>query len=150
MDYNWETWSQFFQENWLVLLVALVVLFIVVNVVKTVIKWVIVAVIVIAIVVYSGYNLEDLKTKFDDLKEMSTQVADSVRQEAMQAMAGEMTDATYTSGEDGSYTVRTDNLQLSGRIGDNEVAVIYRGAPLGKWKIDATIQSLIEHSRQNG
>ncbi|GGF96724.1 hypothetical protein [Paenibacillus abyssi] len=150
MDYNWEMWSQFFQENWLVLLVALIVLFIVVRVVKTVIKWAIVAVIIIAIVVYSGYNLEDLENNFDEIKTMGSQVADTVKQEAIQAMVGEAEDAAYIQNDDGTFTITTNNLELNGKLGDNEVAVSYRGAPLGKWKIDETIQALIDQSKANG
>jgi len=149
MNYNWDTWSVFFEENWFVLLIALIVLFIVVKLVKTVIKWAIVAVIIIAIVIYSGYNLEDLKTNFDELKTMGTAVADKVSQEAFQAMAGEAEKATYSDSTEGTYTVETDNLTIKGVPGENEVTVIYRGASLGKWKIDETIQALIDQAKRN-
>lgn len=86
MDYNWDTWSLFLKENWIMLLVALVILFIVVRIVKTVVKWAIVAVIVLVIIVYSGYNLQDLKAGMEGLKEVGSQfsdsLTDSVKQEA--------------------------------------------------------------------
>ncbi|WP_020616080.1 hypothetical protein [Paenibacillus daejeonensis] len=150
MNYDWETWSLFFQENWLVLLIALVVLLIVIKVVRTLVKWAIVAVIIIAVIAYSGYNLQDLSGSLDDLRSMGSQVADTVKQEALQAMAGEADKAVYTNNGDGTHTVATPTLTLEWTGGDEEVAVTYRGTSLGKWKMDATIRGLIDQARQHG
>ncbi|MFS0727167.1 hypothetical protein [Paenibacillus sp. 1P07SE] len=149
MSYDWETWSLFFQENWLVLLIALLVLLIVVKVVRTVIKWAIVAVIIIAVIAYSGYNLQDLSGSLDDLRSIGSQVADSVRQEAFQAMVGEADKAVYTDNGDGTHKVETPTLTLEWTGGEQEVAVTYRGASLGKWKLDETVRGLIDQARQN-
>jgi hypothetical protein len=148
MKYDWETWSLFFQENWLMLLIALLVLLIVVKVVRTVIKWAIVAVIVIAVIAYSGYNLQDLNKSLDDLRTIGSQVADTVKQEALQAMAGEADKAVYTNNGDGTHTVATPTLTLEWANGAEEVGVTYRGASLGKWKIDETVRNLIEQAKQ--
>ncbi|MBJ6362299.1 hypothetical protein ACFOQM_13440 [Paenibacillus sp. GCM10012307] len=152
MDYNWETWSLFLKENWIMLLVALVILFIVVRIVKTVVKWAIVAVIVLVVIVYSGYNLQDLKNGMDGLKEMGNQFTDSltgsVKQEALSLMEKEAGEAVYTSNPDGSFSVKTKNIELSGKTGEDEVAVSLRGLPIGKWKIDDTIKGLIEASKK--
>jgi hypothetical protein len=141
-NYDTETWFQFLKDNWLVLLIALAVLFIIIRIVKTVVKWLIVAVIVVGIVLYSGYSLEDLKS-------LGTKVTESVKQEAITAMAGEAKDATYTSNGDGTFTIKTKNLELVGKPGDNEVKVSFRGAPLGTWKIDSAIEALIEQAKKN-
>lgn len=134
------------------LLVALVILFIVVRIVKTVVKWAIVAVIVLVIIVYSGYNLQDLKAGMEGLKEVGSQfsdsLTDSVKQEALNLMKKEADEAVYTSNPDGSYSVKTKNIELSGKPGENEVAVSLRGIPIGKWKIDDTIKELIASSKQ--
>lgn len=148
MKYDWETWSLFFQENWLMLLIALLVLLIVVKVVRTVIKWAIVAVIVIAVIAYSGYNLQDLNKSLDDLRTIGSQVADTVKQEALQAMAGEADKAVYTNNGDGTHTVATPTLTLEWTNGAEEVGVTYRGTSLGKWKIDETVRNLIEQAKQ--
>lgn len=141
--YDLDTWTAFFKEHWLVLVVALIVLFLIVRIVKTVIKWAIVAAIVLGLVVYSGYSM-------DDLKEIGSKVADTVRQEAVNAMAGEAKEAEFVNNEDGTFTVKTKNIELTGEPGASEVSVSFRGAPLGKWELDSTIQDLIDQAKQNG
>ncbi|ALS26737.1 hypothetical protein ABEV74_06390 [Paenibacillus cisolokensis] len=141
-NYDWATWSRFFEENWFVLVIALILLLVIVGIVKTVVKWLLVAVVVIAVVVYSGYNLEDLKS-------IGEKVTDTVKQEALNAMVGEALNATYIENGDGTFTVKTDNLELQGVLGENEVKVSFRGAPLGTWKIDDTIRDLIDKAKQN-
>ncbi|RXZ84263.1 hypothetical protein EBB07_04095 [Paenibacillaceae bacterium] len=149
MNYDMDMWISFIKENWLFLIIALLALFIVVRVVKTVIKWALVAIIVIVVIVYSGYNLGDLKSQWDEIAAVGSQVADNVKQEALQAMVGEADDALYKTNEDGTYTVTTKNVELKGKAGENEVNVYYRNAPLGKWKIDETLKMLIEKSKAN-
>ncbi|MFF2480790.1 hypothetical protein [Paenibacillus sp. NPDC058071] len=141
-NYDWNTWTTFLKEHWIVLAVALVVLLLVIGIVKTVLRWALVAVIVVGIVVYSGYSM-------DDLKAIGTKVADSVKQEAVTAMVGEVEKATFATNSDGSFTVKTDNLELKGKPGSGEVSVSFRNAPLGTWKIDDTIQRLIDEAKQN-
>lgn len=154
-NYDADIWIQFFKDNWFILVIALIVLLIVIRVVKTVVKWLIILAIVLGLVVYSGYSLEEVKNlaanvTFDDVKEFGTKVADSVKQEAIIAMAGEAKEATYTANEDGTFTIKSKNVELNGKPGDNEVKVSFQGAPLGTWKIDATIQALIEQAKKNG
>ena len=141
--YDLDTWTAFFKEHWLVLVVALIVLFLIVRIVKTVIKWAIVAAIVLGLVVYSGYSM-------DDLKGIGSKVADTVRQQAVNAMVGEAKEADFVNNEDGTFTVKTKNIELTGEPGANEVSVSFRGAPLGKWELDSTIQALIDQAKQNG
>ncbi|SDX68335.1 hypothetical protein [Paenibacillus sp. CF384] len=145
-NYDLDTYVQFFKDKWLFLVIALVVLFIVVRIVKTVVKWLIVVAILAGVVFYSGHSLEELKNLGSEL---GTKVADSVKQEAISAMAGEAQDATFTTNSDGTFTVKTKNLALDGTPGQKEVKVTFRGTPLGTWKIDATIQSLIDQAKKN-
>ncbi|WP_029192225.1 hypothetical protein [Paenibacillus harenae] len=153
-SYDLDTWTAFFKEHWFVLVIALVVLFLIVRIVKTVVKWAIVAAIVLGIVVYSGYSMEDLKeigTKVKDtMQQEAAKVADSVKEEAVNAMVGEAKEATFTDNEDGTFTIKTKHLELTGEPGVNEVSVKYRGAPLGKWELDSTIQSFIDQAKRNG
>lgn len=141
--YDTDTWMTFFKDHWLVLVIALVVLFMIVRIVKTVLKWAIVAAIVLGIVVYSGYSM-------DDLKEIGTKVADTVKQEAVNAMVGEAKNASFVNNPDGTFTVKTKNVELTGVPGENEVAVSFRGTELGKWELDSTIQTFIDQAKQNG
>jgi len=152
MQYDIETWKRFLEEHWMMLAIAIVVLFIVIRLVKTVLKWLLVAVIVVGVVVYSGYTLDDLNV--DNLKEIGSQigaqVAESVKKEAVDAMIGEAANATYTANADGTFTVKTANLELTGTPGAAEVAVSFRGAPLGNWKVDDTIAALIDQAKTKG
>lgn len=150
-SYDWNTWSTFLQEHWLVLVIALVVLLLIIRVVKTVVKWALVAVIVLGVVLYSGYSLDDLKSI--DLGSIGSKVADgldSLKKEAVTAMAGEVDKATFATNADGTYTVKTDNLELTGVPDSGEVSVSYRGTKLGTMKIDSTIQTLIDQAKNNG
>jgi hypothetical protein len=148
LNYDWETWKVFFEEHWIMLVIAIIILLFIIGIVKTVLKWALVAAIIVGILLYSGYSLKDLS--LDNLKSIGTQVADSVKKEAVTAMAGEAKDAVYTQNEDGTFTVKSDHLTLSGKVGDNEVAVSFRDTPLGKWKVDETIQMFIAQAKQNG
>ncbi|WP_270165082.1 hypothetical protein [Paenibacillus sp. SYP-B4298] len=150
MDYNWETWKLFLQENWIMLLAALVVLLIVIRIVRTVVKWAIVAVIVLVIIVYSGYTLQDLKDGVDSLKDMGTQVTENLKQEVYSLVKKEAADAVYSVQKDGSFNVKSKNIELSGKAGEQEVAVSLRGLPLGTWKLDETLQGMINEAKRNG
>ncbi|ACT03483.1 hypothetical protein [Paenibacillus sp. JDR-2] len=141
--YDWNAWSTFLQDHWLVLVVALVVLLFIIRVVKTFVKWALVLVIVVGIVAYSGYTL-------DDVKSIGTQAIDSLKQEAVSAMAGEVDKATFTSNSDGTFTVKTENLEMTGVPGSGEVNVKFRGKSVGTMKIDSTIQALIDQAKANG
>jgi len=141
-SYDLDTWVQFFKENWIMLLIALVVLFLVIKVVKTVVKWLIVAVIVVGVIVYSGYTM-------DDLKDIGSKVADSVKQEVMTAMVGEAKDATFKTNDDGTFTVTSKNVEIIGKPGDKEVQVSFQGAPAFTMKIDDTIRNLIDLAKKN-
>ncbi|MFD0715237.1 hypothetical protein [Paenibacillus sp. GCM10027626] len=145
MNFNQDIdiWIQFFKDNWVMLLIALVVLFLVIKIVKTVVKWLIVAVIIIGVVVYSGYTL-------DDLKDIGTKAIETVKQEVVSTMAGEVKDAKYTTNKDGSFTVTTKNLELTGMPGDRKVKVSFQGTPAIEMKIDDTIRNLIDQAKSNG
>lgn len=143
MSFDQETWELFFRENWLVLLIALVVLFIVIKVVKTVVKWLIVLVIIAGIIIYSGYNLEDLKN-------VGTQAVESLKQEAVSLMIGEAKDAKYAAGSDGSFTIMTKNIELNGKAGVNEVDIAVRGTKIFSMPIDETVQNFINQAKKNG
>ncbi|MFD0960396.1 hypothetical protein [Paenibacillus chungangensis] len=156
-SYDWDTWTTFLEENWLILLIALIALFLVIRIVKTIIKWAIVAIIVIGIVLYSGYTLEDVKeigskvmdTSIDELKELGSKVSESVKQEAVNAMMGEAQDAQYTLEKDGAYMVETKNVKLKGEVGADEVYVSVHGAPYIMLQLDETIMAFIEQSKSN-
>lgn len=141
--YNTETWTTFFKENWLVLAIALLVLFLIVRIVKTVVKWALVAVVVIGLVLYSGYTL-------DDVKELGSKVVDTVKQEAVNVMLGEAQEAEYKAAADGTYTITTDNIELTGKAGSGEVKLSLRGAPAITLQVDSTIQSFIDQAKSKG
>lgn len=143
--YDWTTWQTFLQEHWIVIAIVIIVLLIVIRVVKTVLKWALVAAILAGLFLYSGYKLEDLS--LDNLKAIGTQVADSVKREAMEAMTGEAKEAVYTASGDGTFTVKSDNLEITGQAGDDKVKVTYRGAPIGTWPIDDTIRAFIDQAK---
>lgn len=142
-SYDTETWSTFFQENWLVIAIALLVLFLIVRIVKTVVKWALVAVVVIGLVLYSGYTMEDVK-------ELGGKVVDTVKQEAVNVMLGEADKAEYKAGADGTFTITTDNIELTGKAGSTEVKVSLKGAPAITLQLDSAIQGFIDEAKSKG
>ncbi|MHA6483085.1 hypothetical protein ACX1C1_14425 [Paenibacillus sp. strain BS8-2] len=142
-SYDTDTWTTFFQDNWLVLAIALIILLIIVRLVKTVVKWALAAVIIIGVVLYSGYSL-------DDVKDIGTKMMDTVKQEAVTAMIGEVENAEYKANADGTFTVTTTNVELTGKAGENEVKVSLKGAPAITIPLDDTIKTFIEQAKQKG
>jgi len=144
-----ETWKQFLSDRWYVLAIALVVVLLVIKIVKTVVKWLLVAAIVVGVLLYSGYSLEDLRV--DRLKELGERIREqavtTLTREVLEAMAGEASEAVFTVGEDGTFTVKSSSLVITGRIGEAEVNVSYLGAPLGRVKVDETISSFIDQAK---
>ncbi|WP_136603656.1 hypothetical protein [Paenibacillus dokdonensis] len=143
---NTQVWSDFLQQNWLVIVIALIVLFVVLNLVKTMVKWALVIVIIVAVVVYSGVSLEKIKDVVNDVK---TEAVDNLKSEATNVMMKEAKEAKYTSDAAGNFTITTPNLEMTGQKGKDKVDVSLRGVSLGQWKISDNVQSFIAESKNN-
>lgn len=143
---NTQVWSDFLQQNWLVIVIALIVLFVVLNLVKTMVKWALVIIIVVAVVVYSGVSLEKIKDVVNDVK---TETVDTVKTEATNLMMKEAKEAKYAADAAGNFTITSPNLELKGQKGQDKVEVSLRGVSLGQWKISDTVQSFIAQSKNN-
>ncbi|MDO7907081.1 ATPase [Paenibacillus sp. JX-17] len=145
MDIN--VWKDFIQQNWLVILVALIVVFIVLNLVKTVVKWAIVILIVGAVIVYSGISLEQIKNTVTDVTD---QAVGTLKSEAMTMMLKEAKDAAYVPGADGQFVITSPNLEVTGSQGSDKVKVKFRGVSVGEWSLDnETLQSFIQQAKQH-
>jgi len=140
MNLDIDTWLTFAQDNWIVIVIAIAAILIVMKVVKTVLKWVLVAAIVIGIVTYGGLTI-------DDIKEVGTKVSEEAKDQAIKAMAGEASDATYTLNADGSYTITTKNLELNGVPNSGEVSVKLKGISLGTWKMEGEVRDFVSKAR---
>jgi hypothetical protein len=142
-----QVWTDFLQQNWLVIVIALVVLFIVLNLVKTMVKWVLVIVIVAGLLIYSGISLERIGEVVTTAKD---ETVDTLKTEATNMMLKEAKDAKFTKNTDGTYVVTTPNMSLKGETGTETVDVTFKGVPLGEWKINDTIITFIETAQSNG
>jgi len=143
---NVQVWTDFLQQNWLVIVIALVVLFVVLNLVKTMVKWVLAIVIVAGLLIYSGISLDKIGEVVTTIKD---ETVDTVKSEAMNMMLKEAKDAKYTKNSDGSYAVTTPNVSLKGETGTETVEVTFKGVPLGEWKVNDTIITFIESAQSN-
>lgn len=137
-----EQWIELVKEHWVVFVLALIALFVVIKVVKTVIKWVLVIAIIGLVVLYSGLTM-------DDLKSVGSQVIDTVKEEALNVMINEMKDAQYRLNEDGTFTVVSNNIELTGEPGADAVTVTFKGQKVGSLRLDETIQNFIEQAKSN-
>lgn len=141
-----QVWTEFLQENWLVIVVALVILFLVLNFVKTLVKWALVLVIAAFIIIYSGITLKDIGDAVTTVKDQAVSISQS---EAMNMMKNEAKEAKFTKNADGSFTIKTPNLEVNGTPGSDKVKVMFRGVSLGEWSVNSTLESFIQEAKQN-
>lgn len=141
-----QVWLEFLKQNWLVIVIALVVLFIVVNLVKTFIKWALVILIIGGLLIYSGISLEQIGEVVTTVK---NEAVDTVKSEAMNIMMKEAKEAKYTSHGDGTFTVKSPNLELKGKSGSTEVEVNFKGVSVGKWDVNESIKEFIAQAKTN-
>lgn len=157
LSYDMDTWMTYLQDNWYVIAISLVVIFIVVKAVKAVVKWLIIILIVLGLIFYSGYTLDDIKQfgssvvtdGVSELKEIGSKVGDSVKQQAIDSMLKEGQFATYKANGDGTFTVSTESLAISGVVGSTELEVSVKGAPAFKVQTNETIEKFIKQAQNN-
>ncbi|WP_054958212.1 hypothetical protein [Paenibacillus dakarensis] len=140
-----QVWLEFLKQNWLVIAIALIVLFIVVNLVKTVIKWALVVLIIGGLLIYSGISIDQIGEVVTTVK---NEAVDTVKTEVMNIMMKEAKEAKYTSNGDGTFTVKSPNLELKGKAGGKEVEVNYKGVSVGKWDMNETIKEFIAQAKK--
>lgn len=135
-----DAWSQYLQSNWYVIAAAIVIIIVVIKVVKTVLKWLLVAVVVVGLALYSGYNL-------DDLAKIKDQATLAYKDQLIKAMAGEADEAEYKDNADGSYTIKTPSLELSGFPNSGEIQVKIGGVSIGNWKLEGEVRDFVIAAR---
>jgi hypothetical protein len=135
-----DAWSQYLASNWYIIAAAILVIIIVIKAVKTVLKWLLVAVVVIGLVLYSGYNL-------DDLAQIKDQATLAYKDQLIKTMAGEAADAKYQDNPDGSYTIKTPSLELSGFPNTGEIQVKLGGVSIGTWKLEGEVRDFVIAAR---
>lgn len=141
-----QVWTEFLQENWLVIVVALVILFLVLNFVRTVVKWALVLVIAAFIIIYSGITMKDIGDAVTTVKE---QALDISKTEALNMMKNEAKEAELTQNSDGTFTIKTPNLEVIGQAGSDKVKVSFRGVSLGEWSMNDTLEAFIQEAKRN-
>jgi hypothetical protein len=151
MNLDTDAWIQFLQDHWVVVVIAIVAIFVIMKLVKTVFKWVLVVAIIIGIVTYGGYSIDDLgnigSQVSDELGVIGDKVSTEVRDQAIKAMAGVASEATYVNNEDGSYSIKSTNLELTGIPNSGEVTVKFHGASFGAWPMEGAVREFVEQAR---
>ncbi|WP_188541802.1 hypothetical protein [Paenibacillus segetis] len=141
-----QVWIEFLKENWLVIVVALVVLFLILNFVKTVVKWALVLVIAAFIIIYSGISVKDLS---EAVSTVTDQAASIGKNEVLNVMKNEAKDAKLTQNSDGTFTITTPNLEVTGSKDSDKVKVTSHGISLGEWKVNDTVETFIQEAKKN-
>lgn len=108
-----EAWFLFVKENFWGLLLVAVALIIVLSLVKTMVKWVILLLIVVGVYLY-GANF------VGNIQELVQQAAQGTMEQAIQLIIEEMKHAEYKVDKEGNYTITSNKMTLSGRLGSNE------------------------------
>ncbi|WP_433944038.1 hypothetical protein [Paenibacillus sp. SN-8-1] len=141
-----QVWIDFFKQNWLVFVIALVVLLLIVNLVKTVVKWGLILVIVAFLVIYSGISLKDLGEVASTL---TTQTTDAVKSEAIKMMTSEAKEAKFTQNSDGTFVIKSPNLEVTGKADSDKVKVTFRDVSLGEWSRSDALNAFIQEAKGN-
>lgn len=137
---KFEHLAAFAEEQWWVILIALIVLIIVIKVVKTIIKWLIVAVIVIVLVLY-GLNYEPIQNAVGKVAEYSLDLA-------FDLMSGEANEAVYEVNEDGTFTVTSKSIRLTGSLDSDKVTVYVNNVRVAEVTITDAIEAFIEVAKE--
>jgi hypothetical protein len=135
-----DAWLQFLKDHWVVVVVAILAIFVISKVVKTVLKWVLIAAILFGIVAYGGYSIKDLGA-------IGTKISSEAKDQAIKAMAGEAEKAKYKDNADGTYTITTPNLELTGVPNSGKVEVKFHGVSLGTWNMEGAVRDLVVTAR---
>ncbi|MGZ9585379.1 ATPase [Paenibacillus marinisediminis] len=135
---------EFIKQNWLVFLIALIVLFIIVSFVKTMVKWAFVIIIVAVVAVYSGITWSDIDQAVTTVKDETVQ---QLKGQAMDAMISEAKKATFEEESDGSYTIKSPNLEVKGSKNSTKVNISFHGVSLGEWEMDDTIKQFVNEAK---
>lgn len=151
MNLDTDAWIQFLKDNWVIVVIAIIAIFVIMNVVKTILKWVLIAVIVVGIIIYGGYSIDDISdignAVTEELGVIGEEVSSEVKDQAIKAMAGEASEATYVNNEDGTYSITTTNIELSGTPNTGEVKVSFRGTSLGTWPLEGAVRDFVVQAR---
>ncbi|WP_138495251.1 hypothetical protein [Paenibacillus pinistramenti] len=145
-SWDYQVWVDYFKQNWLIIVVALVALFLVANLVKTVIKWVLILIIAAFLIVYSGVTLNDIGQAVSTVKD---QTVDTMKSEALNLMKNEAKEAAFTQNPDGSFTIKTPNLEVTGESGSDKVKVSLHGVSLGEWSRSDTLEAFIQEAKSS-
>lgn len=146
MDLDLQVWTEFIKQNWLVIVVALVMLFLILNFVKTVVKWALVLVIAAFVIIYSGISLKDIGDAVSTVKE---QAVETSKTEVLKMMKNEAAEAKMTQNPDGTFTITTPNLEVTGTENADKVKVMFRGVSMGEWKVSDTLEAFIQEAKRN-
>lgn len=139
-----ESLITFAEENILLIIVAVIAIILLISLVKTVLKWVFVAAVIIGILAY-GFNYDVTKLK-ETAEAIGKEVVNYSKEQAVQFLIGDVKNAHYDQGSDGTYTITGNNVKLEGKIGADTVKLIYMGQPFDI-KIDEKLLSFIEEVR---
>ncbi len=145
-DLDYQVWVDYFKQNWLIIVVGLVALFLVANLVKTVIKWVLIIAIAAFLIVYSGITLNDIGKAVSTVKD---QTMSTMQSEALNLMKNEAKEAKFTQNADGSFSITTPNLEVTGESSSDKVKVWLHGVSLGEWSRGDTLEAFIQEAKRS-
>jgi len=142
-----DKWITFLQDKWLFVVIAIVVIYIALKLVKSFVKWVIVLVIVGIVIYYGSHYTANLH--IGDLKTALGKAAlTEVEQQFTLAIAGDAKDAVYHLNADGSYSVSTKRLKLTGQVNSSKIKVVFMGQTFTV-AMDSKLQKFIDQAKQN-
>jgi hypothetical protein len=111
-----------------------------------VIKWGLILAVIAALLWY-GSNYKGKLT--DAGRNAGTKVMTEAKDHAMHALENEVDDAHWEGNADGSFTVRTQSLEIRGKSGAKKVRVTFRGQSF-EMDFEGAVQRLVEQAKKKG
>lgn len=93
-------------------------------------------------------EIKDVGSKVsDELGAIGSKVTEELKEQAFKAMAGEASEATYVDNEDGSYSIKSTSIELTGIPNSGEVTVKFHGQSLGTLKMEDAVREFVVQAR---
>lgn len=131
-----DAWLLFVKENFWGLLIVAIALVILLSIVKTMVKWVILLLVVVGIYLY-GANF------VANIQDIGNQAVQFTKEQAIRLIIEEAKKADYALHEDGTYTITSEKMKLTGKVGANEATLEIYGQKI-PIQVDQTLKAVID------
>ena len=137
----------FLTERWYLIIAALVVVFLVFKLIKAVLKWIVVLAVVAGLVFYGTQYRNSHGGGQGGGRGAETAAVAAMKDRALEALRRELREAEYERHKDGSFTLRTNAVEVNGKPGDKKAQVRFMNHTFNI-QLDQDWNQLLEEARK--